>query len=85
MGTRFGDKGQSLLMPVVAQWAVDLKAARLALGLSQVAVGRLVGMAASHWCRYESGASRPTLRTMVRMADAVGCRLVVQLVTLETP
>ena len=83
MATHFGDKGEPLLIPVVAQWAADLKTARLAIGLSQVAVGRRAGVPPSHWCRYESGAMRPTLRTMVRMADAVGCRLVVQLVTLE--
>lgn len=47
-------------------------------GLSQAALGRLLGMAQSGVARMEAGEHTPTLETMRRLAGVLGTRFVVE-------
>ena len=49
--------------------------ARLAAGLSQAQVAKRMGVKVPAVCRIESGQHSPTLRTLTKYAQAVGCRL----------
>lgn len=50
----------------------NLKAARIARGLSQEAAADAAGMDQSQWWRIESGQVDPSVKTLARIAAAVG-------------
>lgn len=50
----------------------NLKAARLARGLSQEAAADAAGMDQSQWWKIETGQVDPSVKTLTRVASAVG-------------
>ena len=52
---------------------------RLALGMSQQELARAVGTTQSAIARLETGGRPPRIDTLLRIADALGCDLVVEL------
>lgn len=60
--------------------AERLRRAREAQGVTQAEVGRRLGVAAGTVAAWESGAVEPSVGTLRRWAEAVGMRLVVELV-----
>lgn len=60
--------------------ARELIAARSWAGLSQGEVAARMGTTQSVIARLESGKQAPSMRTVQRYADALGCRAVVKLV-----
>jgi transcriptional regulator with XRE-family HTH domain len=50
----------------------NLKAARIARGLSQEAAADAAGMDQSQWWKIESGQVDPSVKTLARVAAAVG-------------
>lgn len=64
---------------VADQIAVGILQARLARGLSQVELARLVGTSNSAISRLESGTHRPSISTLERVAAALDVRLVIGL------
>lgn len=50
----------------------NLKAARIARGLSQEAAADAAGMDQSQWWKIESGQVDPSVKTLARVATAVG-------------
>jgi transcriptional regulator with XRE-family HTH domain len=50
----------------------NLKAARLARGLSQEAAADAAGMDQSQWWKIETGQVDPSVKTLARVASAVG-------------
>ncbi len=50
----------------------NLKAARLARGLSQEAAADAAGMDQSQWWKIEAGQVDPSVKTLVRISAAVG-------------
>jgi uncharacterized protein len=63
--------------------ATLLRAARLAAGLSQLALARRAGTSQSAVARYESGTSTPGLTTLERLLNAAGQELVIETRPLE--
>jgi len=63
--------------------ARELIAARTSAGLSQEEVAKRMGTTQSAVARMESGKNLPSLRTLIRYADATGTRPVVKLVAAE--
>lgn len=59
--------------------ARELVAARAEAGLSQAEVAQRMGTTQSTIARLESGKRPPSLRTVQRYAQAVGCRAVVRI------
>lgn len=59
--------------------ARELVAARAQAGLSQAEVAHRMGTTQSTIARLESGKRVPSLRTVQRYAQAVGCRAVVRI------
>jgi DNA-binding XRE family transcriptional regulator len=57
----------------------ELVAARARAGLSQAEVAAIMGTTQSTIARLESGKRPPSLRTVQRYAQAVGCRAVVRI------
>lgn len=62
------------------EMARELIAARNRAGLSQVEVASRMGTTQSVIARLESGRRAPSMRTVQRYADALGCRAVIKLV-----
>jgi ribosome-binding protein aMBF1 (putative translation factor) len=62
-----------------ARIAAEVAERRLALGLSQSDLARLVGTTQSAIARLERGGRPPRIDTLLRMADALDCELLVQL------
>jgi ribosome-binding protein aMBF1 (putative translation factor) len=62
-----------------ARIAAEVAERRLALGLSQSDLARLVGTTQSAIARLERGGRPPRIDTLLRIADALDCELVVQL------
>lgn len=64
-----------------AEFAIahELIAARTRAGLSQAELAERMGTTQSTIARLESGRTLPSLRTLVRYADATGSRAVVRL------
>jgi uncharacterized protein len=63
--------------------AALLRSARLAAGLSQLALARRAGTSQSAVARYESGTSTPGLTTLERLLNAAGQELVIETRPLE--
>jgi DNA-binding XRE family transcriptional regulator len=63
--------------------ARELVAARVRAGLSQAEVAAIMGTTQSTIARLESGKRPPSLRTVQRYAQAVGCRAVVRIERLR--
>ena len=57
----------------------ELRAARIRAGLSQAVVARRVGTTQSAIARLERGGRPPRIDTLLRIADALDCELVVEL------
>ena len=57
----------------------QVKAARLKSGISQAVLAEELGMHESQVSRLENGKTNPTIRTLRRVADVLGCRLVIEL------
>jgi transcriptional regulator with XRE-family HTH domain len=53
---------------------------RLSAGLTQELLGKAAGTTGSVICAYERGRRSPTLRTLLRIADAVGLEMQVSFV-----
>jgi predicted transcriptional regulator len=62
-----------------AQIAEQLTARRQGLGLSQQDLARLVGSTQSSIARLEAGGRPPRIDTLLKIADALDCDLVVEL------
>jgi predicted transcriptional regulator len=62
-----------------AQIAEQVANRRSALGLSQQQVAKLVGTTQSSIARLERGGRPPRIDTLLRIADALDCTLVVEL------
>jgi ribosome-binding protein aMBF1 (putative translation factor) len=62
-----------------AQIAEQVASRRHALGLSQTELARLCGTTQSAIARLESGGRPPRIDTLLRLADALDCTLVVEL------
>ena len=62
-----------------ARIAAELAERRLALGLSQSDLAGLVGTTQSAIARLERGGRPPRIDTLLRIADALDCELIVQL------
>ena len=62
-----------------AQIAEQVTARRHSLGLSQTELARLCGTTQSAIARLESGGRPPRIDTLLRLADALDCSLVVEL------
>lgn len=62
-----------------ARIAAEVAERRLALGLSQSDLARLVGTTQSEIARLERGGRPPRIDTLLRIADALDCELIVQL------
>lgn len=60
--------------------ARELIAARARVGLTQADVAERMGTTQSVVARIESGRRQPSMRTVQRYAQAIGCRAVVRLV-----
>lgn len=58
--------------------AREIRRARLRAKLSQAALAKRAGMKQQQIARLESAAARPTLRTLQRIAAALGMRLVLK-------
>jgi ribosome-binding protein aMBF1 (putative translation factor) len=63
--------------------AASLVAARTRAGLSQVQIARRMRTSQSVIARLESGAAKPSTRTLERFASATGSRVYIRLVTPE--
>lgn len=63
--------------------ARELVAARASAGLTQAEVASRMGTTQSTVARLESGKRPPSLRTVQRYAQAVGCRAVVRIERLS--
>lgn len=63
--------------------ALELIRARTRAGLTQAEVARRMGTTQSVIARLESGAAKPSLRTLERYARATGSRPVVKLVSVR--
>ena len=74
------DRAQYEALAGEFEMARELIAARSRAGLSQVEVAARMGTTQSVIARLESGKRMPSLRTVQRYADALGCRAVVKLV-----
>ena len=61
------------------EMAHELIAARARAGLTQADVAERMGTTQSTVARIEGGRATPSLRSVQRYADAVGCRAVVRL------
>jgi predicted transcriptional regulator len=59
--------------------ARELIAARASMGLTQADVAQRMGTTQSAVARLESGKRSPSLRSVQRYAQAIGCRAVVRL------
>lgn len=59
--------------------ARELIAARARVGLTQVEVAQRMGTTQSTVARLEGGKDMPSLRSVQRYAEAIGCRAVVRL------
>jgi len=59
--------------------ASELIAARARAGLTQVEVAQRMGTTQSTVARLEGGKDMPSLRSVQRYAEAIGCRAVVRL------
>jgi len=59
--------------------ARELIAARASMGLTQADVAQRMGTTQSAVARLESGKRPPSLRSVQRYAEAIGCRAVVRL------
>jgi ribosome-binding protein aMBF1 (putative translation factor) len=68
-----------------AQIAEQVAARRRALGLSQAELARLCGTTQSAIARLESGGRPPRIDTLLRLADALDCTLVVEIAPRTTP
>jgi ribosome-binding protein aMBF1 (putative translation factor) len=62
-----------------ARIAAEVAERRLALGLSQSDLARLVGTTQSAIARLERGGRPPRIDTLLRIANALDCELVVRL------
>jgi transcriptional regulator with XRE-family HTH domain len=62
------------MLPVIDA-AVLLRDARYCAGLSQVEIGRRVGVTQSVVSAYESGARQPSVPTLARLVAATGLEL----------
>lgn len=64
----------------------QILAARKAAGLTQAQIARRIGTTQSAVARLESGSAKhlPSLTTLHRYADAVGCRVEIRLVKSRT-
>lgn len=67
------------------RFGLNLKAEREAAGLSQSEVAKSAGMAQPDVAELEAGRKNATLRTMRRLALAVGCELELLLKRIEPP
>ena len=65
----------------------QILAARKAAGLTQAQIARRIGTTQSAVARLESGTAKhlPSLTTLHRYADAVGCRVEIRLVRSRDP
>lgn len=54
----------------------QLRARRVQAGLSQTGLAMRTGIDQAHISRYERGIARPQAGTLVRLADALGCDVV---------
>jgi transcriptional regulator with XRE-family HTH domain len=68
-----------------AQIAEQVAARRHELGLSQAELARLCGTTQSAIARLESGGRPPRIDTLMRLADALDCTLIVELKPRTTP
>lgn len=68
-----------------AQIAEDLATRRLERGLSQKELAGLVGTTQSAIARLETGGRPPRIDTLLRIADALECDLVVELRPRRSP
>ncbi len=51
----------------------NLKEIRFTLGLTQEELGYLCGLHNSHICHFETGHREPTLSSLKKLKDALGC------------
>ena len=68
-----------------AQIAEQVLAQRLARGLSQVELAKLCGTTQSAIARLESGGRPPRIDTLLRVANALDCNLIIELKPRTTP
>ena len=66
-------------IPAMPERTEDAIRRRLALGLSQSDLARLVGTTQSAIARLERGGRPPRIDTLLRIANALDCELVVRL------
>jgi transcriptional regulator with XRE-family HTH domain len=53
--------------------AAQIKSRRVAAGLTQQRAAVAADIAVAMWSRYERGSTEPGLRTLARIARALGC------------
>lgn len=63
---------EGLAVDIVAEWGERLEAARRAAGLSQAALGRMLGTTQQQVSTWEHGAAEPKLASRLALADALG-------------
>ena len=63
-----------------AEISAEMLRARLRAGLSQIEVAERMGTSQSAIGRLESGQTLPSMKTLLRYAEATGCELRVRLV-----
>ena len=73
---RFAHADGSWLFAAIA---VQVTERRLALGLSQSDLARRCGTSQSAIARLESGGRPPRIDTLLRLAEALGCELAIEL------
>ena len=61
--------------PTLGQIGARLRAERVATGLSQEAAAASAAIGYKHWQEIEGGRANPTLRTLVRIAEALDVTL----------
>lgn len=71
--------GMSDVHPII----VELVAARKRAGIAAAEVARCLGVSRQHVYNWEAGRNRPTLETMGKYAEVVGCVVVMQVVEGE--
>lgn len=72
-------------IPEILPIVTVLRARRLELGLTQEAVGELIGCADRLINKFECGLKQPSPRMLVHWCEALGCRLSVAVVTTPRP
>lgn len=73
------DQAKAAAMTLCEEFGKQLRAARMAAGLSQAALGTLTGLGQAHVSQIELGRVNVTIETMVLLAHAVSLTVALHL------